>query len=275
VELYGWTDSDQTELTVFCRVGGYGMLSRGTAWFDDVEMVPVDDVPPGVLAENFYQDDSGVSSAASTPADNGEPERFTEAWLLFTFIYVLAVAAAVRKRGRSALSPDRWPLRVALLLAGAVLLRMAVAARVPGYNTDIGCFTGWSERIFSVGLTRFYSPDYFCDYPPGYMLLLWPVALIRQVLGLATNSAGYRVVLKLLPMLADVAGAWVLWRVARARLSDRAAFLLAALYALNPAAIANSAAWGQIDALLTLLIALCWIAGLDNGIQNAFIYFQF
>lgn len=30
-----------------------------------------------------------------------------------------------------------------------------------------------------------------------------------------------------------------------------------------------------IAALLTLLIALCWIAGLDNGIQNAFIYFQF
>ena len=273
VELYGWTDSDQTELTVFCRVGGYGMLTRGRAWFDDVQMTAVDDVPEGVLAEDFFRDDSGFSGGASTPADDGEPERFTEAWLLFTFVDVLAAAAAVRKRGRSPWPAGRSSLRLGILLAAALLLRMIVAARVLGYNTDINCFTGWSERIFSVGLTRFYSPDYFCDYPPGYMLLLWPVALIRRALGLATGTAGYRVVLKLLPMLADAAGAWLIWRASRDRLSERAALLLAGFYALNPAAIANSAAWGQIDALLTLLIALCALSAVEYRYVRALLWF--
>ena len=272
LELYGWTDSDQTELTLFCRVGGYGMLSRGRAWFDEVQMVEVDAVPLDADVQNFFRDASGLSGS-SAPAEDGQPERFTEAWLLFTAVYVLAVLAAVRKRGRTARGDDRDSLRLILLLAGALLVRLVMAVRVPGYHTDVNCFTGWSERIFQVGLTRFYDPEYFCDYPPGYMLLLWPVALLRRLLGLGTASAAYRAVLKLLPMLADCAGAALLWHRTRRRATPRLALLVAALYALNPAAIANSAAWGQIDALLTLLIALCALNAVEYRYTRALLWF--
>ena len=273
VELYGRTGADQTTLDVFCRVGGYGTLSRGRGWFDSIEMVKVDAAPEGALVNDFFADNAGGSSSASS-SDDGEPERFTEAWLLFAFIYVFMAAGAIRKRGRDPLEGGgRERTRLWVVLGLALLVRLVVAARVPGYNTDINCFTAWSERMFSNGLANFYAPDYFCDYPPGYMLLLWPVALLRRLLGLGLNSAGYRVLLKLLPMLADVAGAWLLWRAAKDRLSERLALLLAGLYALNPAAICNSAAWGQIDALLTLLIALCALSAAEDRTLHALMWF--
>ena len=105
------------------------------------------------------------------------------------------------------------------------------------------------------------------------MLLLWPVGLIRSVFDLNIDSAVYRLILKMLPMLADVAGAWLVWRVARKRMSENIALTLAGLYALNPAGICNSAAWGQIDALLTLLIALCALSAGEGKYFRALLWF--
>ena len=105
------------------------------------------------------------------------------------------------------------------------------------------------------------------------MLLLWPVALLRRAFALTTGEAAYRMMLKLLPMLADVAGAWLLFQVARKQVSERLALLLAMLYAFNPAAICNSAAWGQIDALLTLLIALSAVSVAADNYLAAMLWF--
>ena len=273
VELYGRTDADQTELDLFCRVGGYGQLSRGKAWFDDIEMVAVDDAPDDVLVYDFFRSDSGASASAEPASD--EPERFTQAWLLFTCVYVLLVVGLLLKRGRSAFDTAKgnWPAALWIALGAALVVRVIVAACVPGYYTDVNCFTGWSERMFQTGPIAFYAPDYFCDYPPGYMLMLWPVALIRRLLGVGVESTVYRVLLKTLPMLADLAAACLVWRVARRHVSDRMALILSALYALNPAAIANSAAWGQIDGLLTLLVVLCALDAVEYRYVRSLIWF--
>ena len=275
VTLYGKTGPDQHTLDVYCRVGGYGSEEKGRAMFDNIELVKLDERPADGMVYDFFRDDSGASRTQSA-ASPGEPARYTEAWLLFTFVAAFLAVGAIRKRGRAPLSADRAPRcdrAVWALLGAALAVRLVTALRVPGYYTDINCFTSWSERIFSTGLTRFYSPDYFCDYPPGYMLLLWPVALLRRVFALRANSAAYRMILKLLPMLSDVAGAWLVWRVAKKRVSERLALLLAGLYAFNPAAICNSAAWGQIDALLTLLVVLCALSAAEDHYFRALMWF--
>lgn len=43
--LYGHTKSDQTSITLALRIGGYGADSSGEAWFDDVEMTELFDMP--------------------------------------------------------------------------------------------------------------------------------------------------------------------------------------------------------------------------------------
>ena len=274
VELYGRTGPDQKTLTVFCRVGGYGTLGKGRGMFDDIELVKVDQVPPGVYLNDFFPEDAGDSVPEPVETDPAEPERHTPAWLLLTIVYVFLAVGFVRKRGRTPL-PNTFPWHrwLWLTLAAAFVLRAVLALKVPGYNTDINCFSAWSERMYNLGPFRFYDPEYFCDYPPGYMLLLWPVALFRRMLHVNVGSAAYRGLLKLLPMALDVLGAGLVWRTARKKLSDRLAWMLAALYAFNPAAICNSAAWGQIDAVLTLFIALCALAAVEGQYFRALLWF--
>ena len=273
VELYGRTGPKQKELTVFARVGGYGALSKGRASFDDIELVKLDAAPQGAIVNDLFRETSNDSGAGTQ--DDGEPARNTETWLLFTGCWALLVAAVARKRGRGAVPMKASRLRALFfaLLAAAFALRLVIAVKVRGYNTDINCFSSWSERMFTLGPTRFYDPDYFCDYPPLYMLLLWIPAALRRLFGLAQDSGGYLVLLKLLPMLADIAAALVVWHVARRKLSELGATLLALLVAFNPAAIANSAAWGQIDAVLALAVALCALEAADGRYVRALLWF--
>ena len=274
VELYGWTGKDQHVLTVFARVGGYGHLSTGKAWFDDLEITVAEDVPFGVEAHDFFKTETQQSASFGDDPEPGEPERFTETFLLGAFVYAVAVLGFIRKREREPLS-ENYPYRryLAFGLAAAFILRAFIAMRIRGYNTDVNCFHAWSERMLAMGPLHFYSPDYFCDYPPGYMLLLLPAAFFRNLLDLSAESSVYILILKMLPILCDIAGAWLVFRVLNKKCSVRMALLMAMLYAFNPAAIANSAAWGQIDAVLTLLVVLCALqAGRGRYISSLILF---
>ena len=60
VELYGVTDTDQHEVTVYARLGGYSGESFGTAMFDDLSLVKVDAPPEGIVASRWYQPTAAV-----------------------------------------------------------------------------------------------------------------------------------------------------------------------------------------------------------------------
>ncbi len=273
VELYGRTGPKQKEMTVFARVGGYGSLEEGRASFDDIELVKMDAAPQGAVVNDLFRENT--DNAANAAQDDGEPPRSTETWLLFICCWALMVVGVARKRERGAVPMAKKHLYGLFfgLIAAALVLRVALAVRVRGYHTDINCFTSWSERMFTLGPTKFYDPDYFCDYPPLYMLLLWIPAALRRLMGLTTDSGAYLVLIKLMPMLADIAAALVVWRAAREKLSERGAMLLALTVAFNPAAIVNSAAWGQIDAVLALAVALCAIEAADGRYVRALLWF--
>ena len=259
IEVYGRTGEDQHELTLFCRVGGYGMLSTGRAWFDDVSLVAVDSAPggAGVLSLDPQEPSSGSSSAAKA-TDDSMPQRSTETYLLLAALYAVLMLALVRRKGRMEASRINARLILALGLAAAFVLRVVLSMAVRGYNTDINCFSAWSERIYSLGPARFYAEDYFCDYPPGYMLLLWVPAAIRNLLGLSVQGPAHLLLLKLFPVACDLLGAWLIWRVAgKHRMNPVWAAVFAVIYAFNPAVFIDSAAWGQIDSILALLIAVC------------------
>lgn len=145
--------------------------------------------------------------------------------------------------------------KLILLLAGAALLRVALSATTKGYAADIGTFSAWAAHAAD-GLTSFYSPGYFADYPPGYIYLLWVVGKLRLALGIDFDSPAFLVLLKLPAILADCAIAGILFRLGRRYWSGNTSLILAALYAFNPAVILDSAVWGQVDSVLTLPLLL-------------------
>lgn len=273
LEWYGETSETQTELTFGVRVGGYGSESVGKAYFDDIAFEKVDALPAGVIASVWYAFESDEPYSAADAAEQLEqtPEKQTALLIGCAFLFLLLylfLRPLLEKKNAS------YAVYVfAGLMVAALACRIVLAMKVSGYSVDINCFSAWSLRMAEKGAVGFYpegfyNPDvYFCDYPPGYMLLLWPCGLLLKLIGLSGAAGGSELsllVIKSVPILCDMLGAIVLFAVSKKRLSNVSAAFLATLYALNPAVLVNGAAWGQADSVLAFLMLLTAVAAVKR-----------
>lgn len=258
--LYGATGDEQTTMDVALRLGGYSGDGVGEAWFQDVTMEAralADGAVPVSLATFQPQRASTNKTTASASA----PERITETLVLIAFGILLAglalLAQARRMKARGcelSKTASAWLLGAVMLAALAVRLYFAV--RVRGYSVDINDFMIWGENFLNDG-AQFYVRASFCDYPPLTMLLMGAVALVRRMLGIEYLSTAHVVLTKLIPIGADLLLALLVYFLFSKKAGRGRALLLTLAIALNPAHIADSAAWGQVDSLLTLLLAVC------------------
>ncbi len=133
-----------------------------------------------------------------------------------------------------------------------ISLRLVLAAIEPGYATDMQCWRSWASRVASVLPPQFYSDTYFCDYPPGYLWILWPLGWLSDApMPLQT------ILFKLPAIVTDMICGLIIYNVARRRqLPPRTASFFLFLYVINPAIFVNSAVWGQVDSLFTLFLLL-------------------
>lgn len=72
--------------------------------------------------------------------------------------------------------PARWP-------------SLCWPGPLPGYEADYNTFWAWALRAAEQGFSDFYAEGYFADYPPGGILLLWPLGKLAQLLQLSHTSA--------------------------------------------------------------------------------------
>ena len=261
--LYGRTGKDQHSVTIFVRLGGYSGESTGEAWFRDVTLCKVNGIPDGYSAPLWAR-------ALSVPDSETDSTEGTASMLLvisgivYAGLFILLCCTMLRPRllqGWRRIWTRNWTAVVLLLAAFA--LRMAIAALVPGYDVDIGCFRAWGIKMAESGPAGFYPPAdpfSFCDYPPGYMWVLWLLGLAGNLLGTGLTE----LMVKLPPIFADMAMCAVIYRMGKKRLPDAAALALSLLYAFNPLIIATGSAWGQADALMTLLLVLAVLYAVEH-----------
>ena len=138
-----------------------------------------------------------------------------------------------------------------VLILGA--LARALFIQYPGLAGDVELYAYWGEVLVASGFSRFYYEISFCDYPPGYLYMLWAVTQLRFLF----PGVNHVIFLKLPAIIFDLAAVYFVYRVADARLSRRHSLLIAALVALNPMMIFNSTIWGQMDIIFTLFVVLC------------------
>lgn len=272
LEFYGRTEKNQQEITVSVSVGGYGSINAGSGLFDDIAVEEVSEAPEGAL----------VFSLASTPVGGGEEEKAPlKVSILSTLLYaVLFTAGFGIVRNALLRRQDRFAagggLRDLVLYGGfavALALRIAIGLTHEGYANDIALFTFWSDQVVKDGIAGFYHTDIFVDYPPGYIYVLYALGLIKGWLGLEAGGAGTLLLYKLPAIAADLAAAAVIYRVAKGKLGEAAAVGLALLYAFNPAAILDSAAWGQVDAVFALVLTLAISGMADRKFGRASVWY--
>lgn len=144
-----------------------------------------------------------------------------------------------------------------LLLAAALVLRLVLGYSYNGFDTDIACFKAWSMYTHEIGFGEMYYSDFFIDYPPGYLYVLYLVEGVRRFLQTSPNAQSYTLLIKMAPILSDLVCAAVLWVLSRRRLGENGALFVSGAYAFCPAVIINSAVWGQSDSFCAMLLLLC------------------
>lgn len=154
--------------------------------------------------------------------------------------------------------PHVYWLATMILLGG--LLRFLVAPS-EGLKGDIATFEGWARSAATFGVAQSYSEQLgdimLPNYPPFSMLVIAGLGQVQETLfspSLQQNPAASRVLIKTPAILADLLTAVVLFLVLNRSLGSRAARIGSAVYAFNPAVWYNSAVWGQMDSVFTLLI---------------------
>lgn len=262
VEWYGKTGFDQKTVTIGVRVGGYGAESIGKAYFDDIALEKVEEVPEGYTASSWYIYKDNSSDAKTKDPTLSQHHNHVMVCVLFGFVFVAMCALFLSKYSWLRKQNSAYFLLISMTLA--VMVRILLGGLMDGYPVDIGCFQAWSLRMAEKTPLGFYSPDYFCDYPPGYMLLLWPVGLLLQLVMPLGNHALNLLVIKSVPLICDMVTGMVLYRYGKKFVKPTVAAAVAALYTLNPAVLINGAVWGQVDSVLAMLLIFCAIYAMEE-----------
>lgn len=273
VEMYGKTGDKQDEIKVAVRLGGYGSLNKGKAWFDDIALEEVSAAPAGVTVASFNEVKANPGADGKPAAvTTGTPFKLMGYALAFFLLYGAAYITVFRNDRMVRMSASRLQLWVFALLGAGLVIRL-ILAKSQGYVSDMNTFKAWASHAATGGLTQFYNTDMFADYPPGYIYVLYILGKLQDFYGLGMDSVPFLVLMKLPAMLADLATAVLLFRMASRKLGPGAAFGAALLYVFNPAVLINSAVWGQVDSFFTLFLLLTFNAVRDKSPIKAGILF--
>lgn len=158
--------------------------------------------------------------------------------------------------------PRRQALHwVAGLLIFAFLVRLSSALLY--YNTfDLHWYRTWALELqngFFDCYSRMMEGKYALDYPPVYLIFLALVGKLYTLWPIADYEMYDMLAMKFFPILFDVLACWMLYLCCR-RKGEALGVLGAALWALNPTAVFNSANWGQTDGMMICLLLLAFYA---------------
>jgi len=146
---------------------------------------------------------------------------------------------------------------IALFVIGLTIRLAAFTINMP-FQGDVLTFQIWAVRLFEDGLAYFYYADFFSDYPPMYMYVLWMAGAVRYAFDLEFLSPAFNLVVFTPAIVSDLITGLLIYRVSSS--FGRRSFWIALAYLANPAIILNSAVWGQVDAIHTLLLFLALYA---------------
>ncbi|NLB90636.1 MAG: phospholipid carrier-dependent glycosyltransferase [Clostridiales bacterium] len=281
-ETYGMTGENQKKIEVWLRLGGYSGESDGKAYFDNISLTEVTGIPLGVTVNSW----SATSFSNHNDLVNLKEESSTDKpwgkWSVISIAYALCFAFFYHfldsgKKGLATVEIKVFEKKWTWILFSGLFLSMAIriflSANSPGYGPDMQCIISWGNTMAANGPGSFYEKVGFCDYPPVYMYLLGLSGLGSQGLSHLAQSVPWvaqhymaleQIVVRFLPNVADILTAVLLYAFAKKRMSQKGATTISLFYVFNPVSFLVTAAWGQVDSIITLGIAAVIFLALEK-----------
>ena len=172
--------------------------------------------------------------------------------------------------GRSSPQTRATQTRLLPILFLALTIRL-IAAQLPGHDFDLPINKGWTQSAAQLGLARSYGEqvggNVLPNYPPFILILYWLAGSLYQFAispPFDPLLPDFDVVVRFPAIAADLAACVIVAVVARkAGVRERWPWVAMA-YALHPAAVFDTAVWGQTDSVYALWMLLA-LAALSLG----------
>lgn len=193
------------------------------------------------------------------------------AGLYLLLIYLVFASIIQPVMNKNSASAKKSFLGISVLIGTGLIVRLICSAVYSGHETDMNCFTAWSDMIYNKGFANFYSPDTFTDYPPGYMYVLYIIGFLKNTFHI--SGAGLRLLIKLPAVLCDCALAYIVYKKASEYFAETIALIISAFILFSPAAFTDSALWGQVDSVFTLFVVLMVLCVMDKKMIAAYFLF--
>jgi predicted membrane-bound dolichyl-phosphate-mannose-protein mannosyltransferase len=117
---------------------------------------------------------------------------------------------------------------------------------------DQNTFIAWSRELATSGFGKFYEG--WSDYLPGYLYILWFLGRLRSIFPIPEVF-----LYKLPAIISDVVAGYLIYKILKEFKGEKWGLIASGLYLFNPAVLANSTLWGQVDSL-TILFSLLSIS---------------
>lgn len=141
-----------------------------------------------------------------------------------------------------------------LMLATFALLTRLLAGYTYLHRFDLNYYIHWSTGVHD-GLFQAYENISSLDYPPMWLIPMYIVGFFTKNPVIQGIEPYYILSLKIFQILFDVAVIPLIYFVLRKK-GQVCALILAASWAINPAAIVNSGYWGQTDSVMIFLLLI-------------------
>lgn len=258
------------DVTLQAVIGATGGEVKGTAYFDDIQLVKLTDDEVRELPT------SAIKTLESYIPTNGGAHS-----ILYVLLGSLALGGvlygvwvALRRHGWRENKKETYGIVKFMMSKGALwtLLAVALGIRVfvgvlySGYALDLQNMTGISDKIASVGFAQYYAETGYSMLPMGvYLTSLF--GGLANVLG-ATGSWVY-LIYKLPAIIVDLVTIYFIYKLAKKFIGEVGGILGGLLWAICPTILTITSAWGTLDSVLTMLVVMLFYFILDpNGMKS-------
>ena len=162
---------------------------------------------------------------------------------------------------------------IALLVLGMTVRLLSLNIDF-AFDTDVQTFQFWAIMLWENGFMAFFPAEFFSDYPPVYLYVLYVIGMIRARFGWEILSPMFNFVTFLPSMIFDLAIGYLVYSQTLKR-TDSEGFSLftAGLWIFNPAIILISSVWGQAESVYVFVLFLSIIYLKDKKLMPAYVLF--
>jgi len=160
--------------------------------------------------------------------------------------------------------------RTFLIVSVAVVIIRLLLTAIPSYQVDMGGYRAWGLYLAQKGPVGLYE-TYHIVYAPAYLYCLWITGIIVKTFSI--GAAGHAFLIKLWAVVAELIGAYMIYKIGKKYGKERLGFILGIAYALNPGVFFNSSIWGQFDSIpATLLIGMIYAFSINRKMTAVVLY---